>query len=56
MSQDNRKKIASVAKLIEVRKLRKKLDFFILYSRTLEKKVEVLSREVLRLKEILGDE
>ena len=56
MAQDDRETKKLVEKYREVRKLRKKLDFFILYSRSLEKKLKLSRLEVRRLKEILEDQ
>jgi hypothetical protein len=53
--KNDREKASAAAQRNETRKLRKKLDFFILYSRSLERKLELSQQEVNRLKEILED-
>jgi hypothetical protein len=55
VSKKDRENFSTASQRNEARKLRKKLDFFILYSRALEKKLELSQREVVRLKEILED-
>ena len=51
MAKNNYKDIeASSPLLIKIVKLKKRLDFFIIYSRTLEKKVEMLESQITELK------
>jgi chaperonin cofactor prefoldin len=54
VAKNNYKDIeASSPLLIKIVKLKKRLDFFIIYSRTLEKKVEMLESQITELKKDL---
>ena len=54
MSGDNHKNIESGSPLLmKIAKLKKRLDFFMLYSRSLEKKVEMLESTITKLKKDL---
>lgn len=54
MAKNNYKNIeASSPLLSKIARLKKRLDFFILYSKSLEKKIEMLESQIIELKKDL---